>query len=227
MKPKNTNVEIITSGSSELKVSFIHKEVNPNYLDVHVFIGWKESGSEEAYFTLADANVKVYMPSSTIYEDIAYNPKSTWESHLINMIYDFDEQVLDTDFKHLEDLEFNSAPFFILHSISFVPARMDEILHVFCQAFFRQYPFGVLLLKDIYDDSMLKKDKEDLKNTLKHYGFESIDKNGLFKYLEYESRECCFKQEEKYYDKNLVMWNWYRQEIVQDAMRDLESLNNE
>lgn len=220
MKPKNTNVEIFTSGSSELKVSFIHKEINPYYINIDVFIGWKESGSDEAYLTLADANVKVYMPSSTIYEDIAYNPKSTWESQLINMIYDYNKQVLRPEFKDLEDLEFNPAPFFMLHSISFVPARMNEILHVFFQAFFRQYPFGVLLLKDIYDDSMSKKDKEDLKNTLKHSGFESIDKNGLFKYLEYESRECCFEQEEKYYDKNMVLWNWFRNDCTQSIIRN-------
>ena len=221
MKPKNTNVEIFTSESSELKVSFIHKEINPNYINIDVFIGWKESGSDEAYLTLADANVKVYMPSSTIYEDIAYNPQSTWESQLINMIYDYDKQVLRPEFKDLEDLEFNPAPFFMLHSISFVPARMNEILHVFFQAFFRQYPFGVMLLKDIYDDSMSKKDKEDLKNTLKYSGFESIDKNGLFKYLQYESRECCFEQEEKYYDKNMVLWNWFRNDCTQDIIRDL------
>ncbi len=221
MKPKNTNVEIISSGGAELKVSFIHQEVNPNYLDVHVFIGWKESGSQEAYLTLADAKVKVYMPSSTIYEDIAHNPKSTWESHLINMIYDFDEQVLRPKFKHLEDLEFNPAPFFMLHSISFVPARMDEILHVFFQEFFRQYPFGVLFLKDMYDDSMSKKDKEDLKNTLKNYGFESINRTGLYKYLEYESStECCFEQEEKYYDKNMVLWNWFRNDCTQGVIRN-------
>jgi len=221
MKPKNTNVEIITSGSSELKVSFIHKEINPNYLDVHMFIGWKQSGSEDAHFTLADANVKVYMPSSAIYEEIAHNPKSTWESHLIKMIYDFNKHELHPKFKHLEDLEFNPAPFFMLHHISFVPARMNEILHVFFQEFFKQYPFGVFFIKDIYDNSMSKKDIEDLKNTLKHYGFESIDKNGLFKYLEYESMECCFEQEEKYYDKNMVLWNWYRNESTQDIIRDL------
>jgi hypothetical protein len=234
MKPKNTNVEILTSGSLEVQVSFTHKEINPNYIDVDVFIGFKESDAKEesdakdGYWTLADANVKVYMPSSTIYEDIAYNPKSTWESHLINMIYDLEEQELRPEFKHLADLEFNPAPFFILHSISFVTARMDEILHVFLQAFFRQYPFGVLLLTDIYDDSMYdnfmsKEDKENLKNTFKHYGFESIDENGVFKYLEYESStECCFEHEEKYYDKNMVLWNWFRNDCTQSVIRDCD-----
>lgn len=222
MKPKNTNVEIISSGGSELKVSFIHKEVNPNYLDVNVFIGWKKSDSDEHYLTLADANVKVYMPSNTIYEDIAHNPKSTWEYSLINLIYDFDEQVLRPKFKHLEDLEFSPAPFFMLHSISFVPARMDEILHVFFQAFFRQYPFGVLLLKQGYDDSMSKKDREDLKKTLKHYGFESIDRTGLYKYLEYEPspNEDYLAYEQKYYDKNIVLWNWFRNDFTQELIND-------
>jgi hypothetical protein len=221
MKPKNTNVEILTSEGLEVKVSFTHKEINPNYIDVDVFMGFKESDAKDGYWTIADANVKVYMPSSTIYEDIAYNPKSTWESHLINMIYDLEEQELRPEFKHLEDLEFNPAPFFILHSISFIPDPMFHVLRLFFKEFFKQYPFGVLLIKEMYDDSISLKHQQDVKNTLKHFGFESIDKNGLFKYIEFESTEGCFEQEEKYYDKNMVLWNWFRNDCTQGVIRNL------
>ena len=224
MKPKNTNVEILTSGSLEVQVSFTHKEINPNYIDVDVFMGFKESDAKDGYWTITDANVKVYMPSSTIYEDIAYNPKSTWESHLINMIYDLEEQELRPDFKHLEDLEFNPAPFFILHSISFISDPMFHVLRLFFKEFFKQYPFGVLLIKEMYDDSISLEHQEDVKNTLKHYGFKSIDKNGLFKYLEYEPlpNEDYFAHEEKYYDKNMVLWNWFRNDNTQDTIRDCD-----
>lgn len=225
MKPQNTNVEIMSSGDAELKVSFIHKEVNPNHLDLQVFIGWKKSDSEDHYFTLAEANVQVYIQCRNLYGDIAKNPKSTWEKRLINLIYDSDpnQECLRPTFKHLEELEWNPAPFFILHSISIVPARMDEIMHVFFQAFFRQYPFGIILVAERYDDSMSEKDKQDLKNTLKNYGFESIDKVGAYKYLEYEPfTESIFTYEDSYYDKNLVLWTWFKNDCTQDIIRDLD-----
>ena len=97
---------------------------------------------------------------------------------------------------------------------------MFHVLRLFFKEFFKQYPFGVLLIKEMYDDSISLKHQQDVKNTLKHFGFESIDKNGLFKYLEYESRECCFEQEEKYYDKNMVLWNWFRNDCTQSVIRN-------
>jgi hypothetical protein len=137
------------------------------------------------------------------------------------MIYDLEEQELRPEFKHLEDLEFNPAPFFILHSISFIPDPMFHVLRLFFKEFFKQYPFGVLLIKEMYDDSISLKHQQDVKNTLKHFGFESIDKNGLFKYIEFESTEGCFEQEEKYYDKNMVLWNWFRNDCTQGVIRNL------
>lgn len=76
-------------------------------------------------------------------------------------------------------------------------------------------------------NNLSNEDINKFMEVLHHYGFESFDEKLEYQFMEYSNTENFMENEAKYYDKNLVMWNWYRQEIVQDAMRDLESLNNE
>jgi hypothetical protein len=230
MKPKNTNLETVKFLNQELKFSFKHSEMmDENTMDIDVYIDHQEIGNKKSHLVWGHAKIKVYMPTPDIYRQIAFNKDSTWEHDMIDKIYNLKKQEIRADFSDFADLEYNPSPFFTLNSISIKSAKVDEFLHYLLQAFLRQYEFGVFfvcpsLLKDNHD--LTDNDIKNVTDFFKQYGFESFDENEEYQYLEFESIENSLEQDEKYYDRNLVLWKWYRNDIVQGIMRDLESINH-
>lgn len=121
MKPVNTNIETIKFHKGELKFSFKHSEMDEYNMDIDVFIGYQETGSQKPHVLVGDAKIKVFMPTTDRFLDMAKNKDSKWVLEMVEKVYDLDNKAFKPNyFEFLEDypdssdMEFLTTPFSLL-----------------------------------------------------------------------------------------------------------------
>ena len=91
---------------------------------------------------------------------------------------------------------------------------MDEFKDIYKLGTILVYPFPFenLVSESEFDDNLQKVQK-----SYEHAGFLPIDHDKDFYYLEIESKVNIYRQDKDFFKQNLILWNFYNLEHVQEG----------
>jgi len=226
MKIKTNHKRFIESPEGTIRIEFSENHFSDNCFHIDMRFAYKKLNNQN-FKSIGCAEFYAYIGSVFVAEDIMYSDCYQWEEDFGLKVWDAENQDFKKEYQctDFEDA-LNSDIVFTLNEFILNPEfRGRGMLRKIMSQFENVYKLGTILvypfpLDNLISDSEFDDNLQKVKKSYEHAGFLPIDHDKDFYYLEIESKEKLYRQDKNFFKQNLILWNYYNLEHVQEMIND-------
>jgi hypothetical protein len=223
MKIKTNHKRYFESSEGTIRVEFTEYHFSDNCFHIDMRFACRKLNNQN-FKSFGGAEFHAYIGSVFVVEDIMYSDNYAWEEDFGLKVWDaenqeFKKEYLCTDF---EDALNSDIVFTLNEFILDTEFRGRGMFKKIIREFKDIYKLGTILvypfpLENLVSESEFDDNLQKVQKSYEHAGFLPIDHDKDFYYLEIESKENIYRQDRNFFKQNLILWNFYNLEHVQEG----------
>jgi hypothetical protein len=225
MKVKTKHKRYIESSEGTIRIEFDEYHFSDNCFHIDMRFACRKLNNQN-FKSIGCAEFYAYIGSVFVAEDIWYTDSYQWQEDFGLKVWDAENKEFKKEYEctDFEDA-LNSDIVFTLNEFIFNPEfRGRGMLKTIMDEFKDIYKLGTILVYPFpLDNSISISDYEfhdnwqKVKKSYERAGFLPVDHDKDFYYLEIESKVNIYRQDKDFFKQNLILWNFYNLEHVQEG----------
>ena len=226
MKVKTNHKRYIESSEGTIRIEFAEYHFSENRFFIDMKFACRKVNNKN-FKLIGCAEFCAYIGSVFVAEDIWHSDSYQWQEDFGLKVWDAENKDLKKEYQctDFEDA-LNSDVVFTLNEFildaefrgrGLLKKIIDEFKDIYKLGTILVYPFPLENLRadDQFDDNWLK-----VKKSYEHAGFLPVDHVEDYYYLEIESKVNIYKEDKYFFKQNLILWNFYNLEHVQEVFEE-------
>lgn len=226
MKVKTNHKRYIESSEGTIRIEFAEYHFSDNRFFIDMKFAFRKINNKN-FKLIGCAEFCAYIGSVFVAEDIWHSDSYQWQEDFGLKVWDAENKDLKkqyqcTDFEDAlnSDVVFTLNEFILdseFRGRGLLKKIIDEFKDIYKLGTILVYPFPLENLRadDQFDDNWLK-----VKKSYEHAGFLPVDHVEDYYYLEIESKVNIYKEDKDFFKQNLILWNFYNLEHVQEVFEE-------